>query len=122
VSIKNLLQVRTETEKIGNRSVNVLAFSGKITSDNIFDLNSKVKAIFSNGVFDCILDISELEYINSTGIALLLTIARTVERNNGQMYLTRPTPFVRELFEMTDLSGRFSIVADLETARDKFRN
>lgn len=122
MSLKNLLQLRTETEKIGSRSVNLLVFSGKITSDNIFDLNSKVKAIFENGVFDCILDISELEYINSTGIALLLTIARTVEQNHGKMYLTRPTPFVQELFDMTDLSGRFAIVADLNTARDQFRN
>jgi len=122
VGLKNLLQLRTETEKIGNRSVNLLIFSGKITSDNIFDLNSKVKAIFENGVFDCILDISQLEYINSTGIALLLTIARTVEQNQGKMFLTRPTQFVQELFDMTDLSGRFAIVADLNTARDQFRN
>lgn len=122
MSLKNLLQLRTETEKLANRPVNVLIFSGKITSENIFDLNSKVKAIFENGVFDCILDISELEYINSTGIALLLTIARTVEQNRGRILLTRPTQFVQELFDMTDLSGRFSIVADLNTARDQFRN
>lgn len=122
MGLKNLLQLRTETEKIGNRSVNLLIFSGKITSDNIFDLNSKVKAIFENGVFDCILDISQLEYINSTGIALLLTIARTVEQNQGKMFLTRPTQFVQELFDMTDLSGRFAIVADLNAARDQFRN
>jgi anti-anti-sigma factor len=122
VSLKNLLQLRTETEKVGGRSVNFLTFSGKITSDNIFDLNSKVKAIFENGVYDCILDISELDYINSTGIALLLTIARTVEQNHGKMLLTKPTQFVQELFDMTDLSGRFAITGSLDAARDQFRN
>lgn len=122
VSLKNLLQLRTETEKVGGRPVNFLIFSGKITSDNIFDLNSKVKAIFENGVYDCILDISELDYINSTGIALLLTIARTVEQNRGKMLLTKPTQFVQELFDMTDLSGRFAITASLDAARDQFRN
>lgn len=120
VSLKNLLQLRTETEKVSGRSVNILSFSGKITSDNIFDLNSKVKAIFENGVYDCILNISELEYINSTGIALLLTIARTVEQNRGKMILTRPTQFVQELFDMTDLSGRFQIVQSMEAAREEF--
>lgn len=122
MSLKNLLQLRTETEKVGNRPVNFLTFSGKITSDNIFDLNSKVKAIFENGVYDCILDISALEYINSTGIALLLTIARTVEQNRGKMLLTKPTAFVHELFDMTDLSGRFSIVGSLDDARGQFKN
>jgi anti-sigma B factor antagonist len=122
VSLKNLLQLRTETEKVAGRPVNFLTFSGKITSDNIFDLNSKVKAIFENGVYDCILDISELDYINSTGIALLLTIARTVEQNRGKMLLTKPTQFVQELFDMTDLSGRFAIAGSLDDAREKFRN
>lgn len=122
VSLKNLLQLRTETEKVAGRPVNFLIFSGKITSDNIFDLNSKVKAIFENGVYDCILDISELDYINSTGIALLLTIARTVEQNHGKMLLTKPTQFVQELFDMTDLSGRFHVAGTIENARDQFRN
>jgi len=122
VSLKNLLQLRTETEKVGGKSVNFLVFSGKITSDNIFDLNSKVKAIFENGIYDCILDISQLEYINSTGIALLLTIARTVEQNRGKMLLTKPTQFVQELFDMTDLSGRFVIMPSLDAAREQFRN
>jgi len=122
VSLKNLLQLRTETEKVGARPVNLLIFSGKITSDNIFDLNSKVKAIFENGIYDCILDISELDYINSTGIALLLTIARTVEQNRGLMVLTKPTTFVQELFDMTDLSGRFLITPSLEAARERFKN
>lgn len=122
MSLKNLLQLRTETEKVGGRPVNFLIFSGKITSDNIFDLNSKVKAIFENGVYDCILDISELDYINSTGIALLLTIARTVEQNHGKMLLTKPTQFVQELFDMTDLSGRFVIAGSIDDAREKFRN
>lgn len=122
MSLKNLLQLRTETEKVGGKPVNFLIFSGKITSDNIFDLNSKVKAIFENGVYDCILDISELDYINSTGIALLLTIARTVEQNHGKMLLTKPTQFVQELFDMTDLSGRFVIAGSIADAREKFRN
>lgn len=122
MSLKNLLQLKTETEKVGGKNVNVLTFSGKITSDNIYDLNSKVKAIFENGVYDCILDISELDYINSTGIALLLTIARTVEQNQGKMLLTKPTQFVQELFDMTDLSGRFAITGTLEEAREAIKN
>ena len=69
-----------------------------------------------------ILDISQLEYINSTGIALLLTIARTVEQNRGKMLLTKPTQFVQELFDMTDLSGRFVIMPSLDAAREQFRN
>lgn len=114
--------MHTETQKVGGNPINVITLSGKITSDNIFDLNAKVKSIFENGVYNCILNISELEYVNSTGIALFLTIARTVEQNQGKLYLIQPTPFVQELFDMTDLSGRFSIVPSLEIAHEKFHH
>ena len=122
MSLKNLLQLRTEVEKVGDKQINHLYFSGKITSDNIFDLNSKVKSIFENGIYNCILDITELEYINSTGIALLLTVARTIEQNKGKLILTKPSIFVQELFDMTDLSGRFTIAANLKLAREAFKN
>lgn len=120
MSLKPLLQLRAEIEKVGEKSVTVLYFSGKITSDNIFDLNTRVKSIFESGIYNCILYLSELEYINSTGIALLLTIARTVDQNRGKLVITRPSPFVKELFEMTDLNARFTIAEDIESAKTFF--
>ena len=115
-----LLKLKTEIEKAGGLNILVLQFVGKITSDNIFDLNSRIRQLFEEGIYHCILDISELEYINSTGIALLLTIARTVEQNEGKLMLTRPTSFVKDLLDMTDLDSRFDIVKDVKTAKGVF--
>ena len=41
-----LLRFKTEIKNSGDTKVLVLYFSGKITSDNIFDLNHKIKTIF----------------------------------------------------------------------------
>ena len=115
-----LLRFKTEIRSTEKGKALILYFSGKITSDNIFDLNQKIKDIFHEEIYNVILYLSELEYINSTGIAMLLTIAKTVEQNSGRLILTRPTEFVQDLFDMTDLSGRFEFSDDLETAIDNF--
>ena len=116
-----LLRFKTEIKSIGQGKVLVLYFSGKITSDNIFDLNQKVKDIFKESIYNVVLYLSELEYINSTGIAMLLTIAKTVEQNSGKLILTRPTEFVQDLFDMTDLSGRFEFSENLDDAMEAFK-
>ena len=116
-----LLRFKTEIKNSGDTKVLVLYFSGKITSDNIFDLNHKIKTIFKEGIYNCILYLSELEYINSTGIAMLLTIAKTIEQNSGKLVLTKPTSFVKDLFDMTDLDTRFEIVEDVDSALALFK-
>lgn len=115
-----LLRLKTEKEHLGNKDVLVLYFSGKITSDNVFDLNHRIKTIFEDGIYNCIIHLNELEYINSTGIAMLLTIAKTIEQNSGKLVLTQPSSFIKDLLDMTDLQQRFDIVTDIESARKSF--
>lgn len=114
-----LLRLQSEIVQLNSGKVMILGFSGKITSDNIFELNNRVKEVFGNGVYNVILDLGSLEYINSTGIALLLSIAKTIEQNAGKLILVNPTAFIRELLEMTDLSTRFDVVDSIEEARNK---
>ena len=121
MSLNQLLRVKTEIEQFNETKVVIIYFSGKITSDNIFDLNLKIKNIFSEGYYHCIIHLAGLEYINSTGIAMLLTIAKTIEKNNGKLVLTKPSTFVKDLFDMTDLDSRFEIVESLQTAKEVFQ-
>ncbi|MCS6985425.1 MAG: STAS domain-containing protein [Leptospiraceae bacterium] len=114
--LENLVSLKTELRKSGEESVLVIHFSGKITADNVLDLNQKIRSIFSDKIYRVVLNISELEYMNSSGITLFLTIAKTIDQNKGKLVLTKPTPFVKDLFEMTDLISRFTIAEDLESA------
>ena len=57
-----LLRFKTEIKSIGQGKVLVLYFSGKITSDNIFDLNQKFKDIFKESIYNLVLYLSELEF------------------------------------------------------------
>lgn len=116
MALEPLLRLKTDIVETGETRILVIHFSGKITSDNIFDLNQRIKKIFTDGIYNCILNVSELEYLNSTGIAMFLTIAKTTEQNKGRLVLTKPSDFVKDLFNMTDLDSRFEIVDSYDDA------
>ena len=122
MDISSLVSLTSEVEKINGEKVLLIHFSGKITSDNIMEINQKIKHLFENAIYNVILNISELHYLNSAGIAMLLTIAKTIEQNNGNLVMTRPSAFVRDLLDMTDLLSRFTIRENIEQARESLKS
>ncbi len=121
MEMDSLLNIRSKVEQMNGSKVLIVTFSGKINSDNVLDINQKIKNVFNDRIYNVILDISSLGYINSTGIALLLSIQKTIEQNNGKLYLTPPSQFVQDLFNMTDLTSRFNILESVEKALEEFR-
>jgi anti-sigma B factor antagonist len=58
----------------------------------------------------CIVDISELRYINSSGIGVLITILTKFRNKGGEVYLMRPSESVRKLLVITKLNAIFQII------------
>lgn len=51
------------------------------------------------------LNFSELSYISSAGLRVLLMLQKQVNRTGGQLCLTNVKPAIMEVFEMTGFSG-----------------
>lgn len=58
----------------------------------------------------CIVDISGLRYINSSGIGVLITILTKFRNKNGEVYLMKPSESVQKLLVITKLNNIFHIV------------
>lgn len=58
----------------------------------------------------CIIDISELRYINSTGIGVLITILTKFRNKGGEVYLMKPSENVQKLLVITKLNAIFQII------------
>lgn len=61
-------------------------------------------------VLTCIIDISELRYINSSGIGVLITILTKFRNKGGEVYLMRPSENVQKLLVITKLNAIFQII------------
>ncbi|MBT1689633.1 STAS domain-containing protein [Dawidia soli] len=58
----------------------------------------------------CIIDISELRYINSSGIGVLITILTKFRNKGGEVYLMKPSENVQKLLVITKLNAIFQII------------
>ena len=59
---------------------------------------------------DIELDFTELAYISSAGLRLLLTGEKTAAAKGGKMTLTNVSPDIMEIFTMTGFAGMLRIV------------
>ncbi|MGS0676918.1 STAS domain-containing protein [Shewanella sp. 30m-9] len=67
------------------------------------------------GITRLIIDLHQVEYIDSSGLSVLISALKRVEKEEGEIVLLSPTAGVRSLIELTRLHQIFSIYED-ETA------
>lgn len=87
-----------------------------IGEDNGTQLIEAVNDALSHKVVVCIVDISELRYINSSGIGVLITILTKFRNKGGEVYLLNPSESVKKLLAITKLNAIFQIVKTEEEA------
>ncbi len=95
----------------------VLRITGDlIGEDNGTQLIDAVNEAVSHKVVTCIVDISELRYINSSGIGVLITILTKFRNKGGEVYLMNPSESVKKLLAITKLNAIFQVVKSEEEA------
>lgn len=69
-----------------------------------------------NKVMKCVIDISKLRYINSSGIGVLITILTKFRNKGGEVFLLKPSESVQKLLVITKLNAIFQIAKTEEEA------
>lgn len=89
----------------------ILRLSGDlIGEDNGANILSVVSDAIQEEVRICVIDISGLRYINSSGIGVLITILTKFRNKGGEVYLMRPSENVQKLLVITKLNAIFQII------------
>ena len=89
----------------------ILRISGDLIGEDIGTrLVEAVNEAVGHKVMTCIVDISELRYINSSGIGVLITILTKFRNKGGEVYLMKPSDSVKKLLVITKLNAIFQVV------------
>jgi anti-sigma B factor antagonist len=78
-----------------------------------------VNEVVGHQVLTCIIDISDLRYINSSGIGVLITILTKFRNKGGEVYLMNPSESVKKLLVITKLNAIFQIIKSEEEVVSK---
>lgn len=97
-----------------------LVFSGDLIGENKGpELVELTKNLLSEGVIFCVADISDVRYINSSGIGVLITILTKFRNKGGELYIVNPSEHVKKLLIITKLLAIFNVVSSIEDALEK---
>jgi anti-sigma B factor antagonist len=97
----------------------VLAASGEVHVTTAPDLADHLNAAVDAGRNRIVLDFSQVEFIDSTGLSVLLAALRRVVLDDGALVIVCTNPTVLRLFEITRLDTTFDIVATREAALER---
>jgi anti-sigma B factor antagonist len=93
----------------------IIRLSGDlIGEDNGSRILEVVTDAIQQSVLISIIDISELRYINSSGIGVLITILTKLRNKDGELYLLKPSESVKKLLVITKLNSIFQIIQSEE--------
>lgn len=116
---KTPTKMQTDTRQIGE--VTVLEISGRITlgEGNVM-LRDIVRDLADKGNKRIVLNLGEVNYIDSSGLGELVKTHTTLSNKGGELKLTNLNKRVSDLLQMTRLSAVFDIQKDEASAIRSF--
>ena len=111
--------MKIETRTIGD--VRILDCSGKITlGEGTMAVRNTVRDILKSDGKKIILNLADVNYIDSSGIGELVSTYTTVTNSGGQLKLLNLTKKIQELLQITKLLTVFQVFNDEQAAISSF--
>ena len=112
------------TLKVASRDaseIKILELDGRLVlGDDNKSFREQIRALLQAGNKKIILNLSNLSYIDSSGIATLVAICHTARSNGAKLKLTNVGHKVHEVLTMTKLTPVFDIYDNEAAAIDSF--
>jgi anti-sigma B factor antagonist len=99
----------------------VIRVVGEIHATTAPEFSERLNSVIANGKTAVALDLTGVEFIDSTGLSVLLNGLRRVTRARGTMVIACANPTVLRLFEITKLDSTFEILPSCDEAIDRLR-
>ncbi len=86
-----------------------LSLVGELDIASAPELQAAISRLCEDGAREIVLDLHELEFIDSTGLRVILTSSQHCERYGCEFSLTRAQAPAQRLFELSGVVGRLSV-------------
>jgi anti-anti-sigma factor len=95
----------------------ILTLSGKLDATTAKTFEEKIVGTINSGMQRLVVDLSQLDYVSSSGLRVLLLAAKRLQATDGKMVLCGLQDHIRQVF---DLAG-FSSILSVYGSRDENR-
>lgn len=100
-----------------NSKIVKIAFSGEITLDNSLIFKEEIKNyLVDKGIYFLIIDSNEVEFIDSSGLGMLISFFKEINEKKGQLVYIGIHDYVAKIIDLVQLGQVFIIKDDEKEA------
>jgi anti-anti-sigma factor len=103
------------------KGIGLIKLKDKIYQDEVSQFKELIESFLAAKTIDFIVDLSELTYICSAGIANLINCYRSVRREGGTIIYVNPNEKIKEVFSICKLDQILQISKSVEDALAYFK-
>ncbi|SYZ73606.1 hypothetical protein TRIP_C30043 [Candidatus Zixiibacteriota bacterium] len=118
---KSYLEGQMDIQRTDAGNVIIINLSGRMDLNNGNRLKDEVKSILITGKTSIHLNLKNVEFVNSSGLGALVSIMKEVRIHRGRLTLSDMADYVREIFDITQLSHIFEIFPTEEDAMHSYQ-
>ena len=107
------------TTKI-NGDVAIINLQGRLDFTSSSQLKEASREFFSRDNCKLVLNLDRVDFINSSGLGTLISILKEVRTHKGELKISNLAEYVKEIFDITQLSSIFEICEDEAHALKSF--
>ena len=100
--------------------VKVLEFEGKLDTQTSQDTQDQLTQLIEGGARKVLVNFEKLEYISSSGLRVLLTAAKQLKPDGGEIRICSLNDLVKEVFDISGFMTIFRVFGSESEALNDF--
>jgi anti-sigma B factor antagonist len=118
---KSDLEGKMDIQRTDAGNVIIISLTGRMDLNSGNQLKEEVKSVLVSGKTSIHLNLKNVEFVNSSGLGALVSIMKEVRIHRGRLTLSDMADYVREIFDITQLSHIFEIFPSEEEAMHSYQ-
>ena len=100
--------------------ITVVSFEGNLDTSTSSDAESEISQLLQSGVKDLIFDLSQTDYVSSSGLRVFLSTAKKIAKTGGKLILCSPNEVVMEILSISGFNTIIPVQEDIDSALSEF--
>lgn len=115
--MKNILEISTREKG----DIRIIDLRGDFTLFADETVNSTIKPLINDGIIKIVLNFTNVGYINSSGIAIIIGLVTLLSNKGGKFKAYGLTPHFQKVFNMVGLTQYMDLFEEEEEAIKSFK-
>ena len=98
----------------------VIKFVGRLDGTTYADCDEKINSLLVSATKDIIFDMTNLDYISSMGLRIVIKTRQFIEGNGGNVHMIKMQPQIEKVFKVANLLNGIILFASVKEADDYF--